>query len=116
MTRKKFTKWAISGGHVPLRPPNQNVGGRVPRPPIIAARGVCACYHLAEISEHGVRPVGAYSWQQASHRHHCVVVLPSLGGVVSGVHRMNEVNARRARLLPGWVTVFGRVGLYHLGM
>jgi len=27
---------------------------------------------------------------------------------------MNEVNARRARLLLGWVTVFGRV--YHLGM
>jgi len=29
--------------------------------------------------------------------------------VVSGVRRMNEVNARRARLVPGWVTVFGRV-------
>jgi len=28
---------------------------------------------------------------------------------VSGVRRMNEVNARRARLVPGWVTVFGRV-------
>jgi len=36
------------------------------------------------------------------------------GVVVSGVSRMNEVNARRARLVPGWVTVFGRV--YHLGM
>ena len=36
------------------------------------------------------------------------------GAVVSGVRRMNEVNARRARLLPGWVTVFGRV--HHLGM
>jgi len=34
--------------------------------------------------------------------------------VVSGVRRMNEVNALRARLLPGWVTVFGRV--YHLVM
>ena len=33
------------------------------------------------------------------------------GVVVSGVRRMNEVNAR---LVPGWVTVFGRV--YHLGM
>ena len=33
--------------------------------------------------------------------------------VVSGV-RCNEVNARRARLVPGRVTVFGRV--YHLGM
>jgi len=29
--------------------------------------------------------------------------------VVSGVRRMNEVNPRRARLVPGWVTVFGRV-------
>jgi len=27
------------------------------------------------------------------------------GVVVSGVRRMNEVNARRARLLHGWVTV-----------
>ena len=34
--------------------------------------------------------------------------------VVSGVRRMNVVNARRVRLLLGWVTVFGRV--YHLGM
>jgi len=36
------------------------------------------------------------------------------GVVVRGVRRMNEVNARRARLVLGWVTVFGRV--YHLGM
>jgi len=32
----------------------------------------------------------------------------------AGHLRMNEVNARRARLVPGWVTVFGQV--YHLGM
>ena len=36
------------------------------------------------------------------------------GVMASGVRRMNEVNARRVRLVPGWVTVFGRV--YHLGM
>ena len=36
------------------------------------------------------------------------------GVVVSGVRRMNEVNPRRAWLVPGWVTVFGRVN--HLGM
>ena len=36
------------------------------------------------------------------------------GVVVSGVRCMNEVNAHRARLVPGWVTDFGRV--YHLGM
>jgi len=38
------------------------------------------------------------------------------GAVVSGVRRMNEVNACRVRLvgLLGCVTVFGRV--YHLGM
>jgi len=34
--------------------------------------------------------------------------------VVSGVRRMKEVNQRRARLVPGWVTVFGLV--YRLGM
>ena len=36
------------------------------------------------------------------------------GVVVSGVRRMNEVNARRARLVLGWVTVFGQV--FHFGM
>ena len=36
------------------------------------------------------------------------------GAVVSGVRRMNVINARRARLVRGWVTVFGRV--CHLGM
>ena len=41
-------------------------------------------------------------------------VLRQRGVVVSGVRRVNEVNARRARLVPGWVTVFGRV--YRLGM
>ena len=38
----------------------------------------------------------------------------TLGVVVGGVRRLNEVNARRARLVLGWVTVFGRV--YRLGM
>ena len=33
------------------------------------------------------------------------------GVVVSGVRRMNEVNARRARLVPGWVTVYIRAGI-----
>ena len=36
------------------------------------------------------------------------------GVVVSGVSCMNEVNAHRVRLVPGWMTIFGRV--YHLGM
>jgi len=36
------------------------------------------------------------------------------GVVVSGVRCMNEVNPRRARLLPEWVTVFGQG--YHFGM
>ena len=35
------------------------------------------------------------------------------GIVVSGIHRMNEVDPRLAGLVLGWVTVFGRV--YHLG-
>ena len=43
---------------------------------------------------------GIYRWRR------CVVV--------SGVRRMNKVNARRARLVPRWVTVFGRV--YYLGV
>jgi len=36
------------------------------------------------------------------------------GVVVSGVRRMNEVNTRRAWLVLGWVTAFGRV--HHLGI
>jgi len=36
------------------------------------------------------------------------------GVVVSGVRHMNEVNQRRARLVPGWVNVSRRV--HHLGM
>ena len=36
------------------------------------------------------------------------------GVMLSGGRRMNEVNARRARLLLAWVTVFERV--YHRGM
>jgi len=36
------------------------------------------------------------------------------GVVLIGVRRMNELYARRARSVPGWVTVFGRV--CHLGM
>ena len=36
------------------------------------------------------------------------------GVVVIGVRRMNEVNGRRARLVLGWVAVFGWV--YHLRM
>ena len=34
--------------------------------------------------------------------------------VVSVAWRMNEITLRRARLVLGWVTVFGRV--YHLGV
>ena len=36
------------------------------------------------------------------------------GAVVSVVRRMNEVTLRRARLVLGWMAVFGRV--YHDGM
>jgi len=36
-----------------------------------------------------------------------------LGVVASVVRRMNEVTLRRARLVLGWVTVFGQV--YHHG-
>ena len=36
------------------------------------------------------------------------------GVVVCGVRRMNEVNARRARLVPRCVSIFRWV--YHLGM
>jgi len=57
-------------------------------------------HHHGRTAGEGRRVVAPLSWRR--------------GVVVSGVRRMNEVNARRARLVPGWVTVFGRA--YHLGM
>jgi len=59
------------------------------------------------------------TWHAVTHTHLFNGSLSGTNGwrrdvVVSGVRRMNEVNARRARLVPGWVTVFGWV--YHLGM
>ena len=36
------------------------------------------------------------------------------GVVVSGVRRTNEVNPRRAGLVPGWVTVFGQAYRFDL--
>jgi len=56
------------------------------------------------------------SWSHTQRRC-CIALAHALQtpcGVVSGVRRMNQVNARRARLVLGWVIVFGRV--YHLGM
>jgi len=41
-------------------------------------------------------------------------VVTDTDSVDSGVRRMNEVNPRRARLVPGRVTAFGRV--YRLGV
>jgi len=57
---------------------------------------------------------GARDANALRHLHGMFTLSWRRGVVVSGVRRMNEVDARRARLVPGWVTVFGRV--YHLGM
>ena len=45
----------------------------------------------------GLRSADTFGWRR--------------GVVASVVRRMNEVTLRRARLVLGWVTVFGRV--YH---
>jgi len=51
----------------------------------------------------------------AAHQYHeCDNYGWRLGVVASVVRRMNEVTIHRARLVLGWVTVFGRV--YHHGM
>jgi len=71
------------------------------------ARGITVAVHFrsgAREVEHGRSLNAAHAVSQHLPR----------GVVVSGVRRTNEVNARRARLVPGWATVFGRV--YHLGM
>jgi len=51
---------------------------------------------------------------QIHHRPHPIPYTYQRGVLVSGVRRMNKVNQRRARLVLGWVTVFGRA--YHLNM
>ena len=53
------------------------------------------------------------AWQLAETRRHCAKPHTS-PDCRRGVVVMNQVNARRARLVLGWVTVFGPV--YHLGM
>ena len=80
---------------------------RVPAPPLAAAPG----------RRLGSRPprrrarlVGCSSCLQPSVCLCCRVTNGRRrGAVVSGVRRTNEVNARQTRLVPGWVTVFGRV-------
>jgi len=73
-------------------------------------------------SEHPLMPWNSQldGWMQGLARHRMqdicssAGICPQRGVVVSGVRRMNEVNARPARLVLGRVTVFGRV--YHFGM
>ena len=62
----------------------------------------------------GLNPMGMDVFEGRQLPSHCEVYRLRRGVMVSGFRRMNEVNARRARLVPGWVTVFGRV--YHHGM
>ena len=57
---------------------------------------IVAWYHL----QRAVHSVDGKQWRR--------------GVVATVVRRMNEVTLRRARLVLGWVTVFGRV--YHHGM
>ena len=59
-------------------------------------------------------PASVVATADPCYDHEVTIIGWRRGVVVSGVRRMNEVNARRARLVPGWVTVFGRV--YHLGV
>ena len=71
------------------------------------------------IQQHLVKSIGQQRLGQLAEKvlqHACSRHTSWRRGVLvsGGVRRMNEVNARRARLVPGWVTVFGRV--YHLGM
>jgi len=45
---------------------------------------------------------------------HCLKDIFDTGTLVSSARCMNKLNPHQARLVPRWVTVFGRV--YHLGM
>jgi len=86
-----------------------------------AVKRVCACVGMRHYT---ILPEITYAERLAQHGSvWCGLLLPVYcsnlllvgGGIaVSGVRSMNEVNACRAWLVLGWVTVFGRV--YHLGM
>ena len=54
-------------------------------------------------------PKGRFVYRRTREGGGVGLYLPTRGVVVSGVRRMNEVNARPTRLVPGRVTVFGRV-------
>jgi len=78
-------------------------------------RGSCQRFRRVSASRPPAAAAAAASAAAAqSHTHRSAQRTAHTGQyVVSGVRSMNKVNARRARLVLGWVTVF-RPG-YHLG-
>ena len=80
----------------------------------------CVPHLIFTAQLHTVRRVAAQHRDRNVTTDYCDVTSPYVlsgwqrGVVASVVRRMNEVTLRRARLVLGWVTVFGRV--YHHGM
>ena len=77
-------------------------------------RGSCQRFRRVSASRPPADAAAASAAAAQSHTHRSAQRTAHTGQyVVSGVRSMNKVNARRARLVLGWVTVF-RPG-YHLG-
>jgi len=79
---------------------------------MLAAAAMCRCHYCSDFSRLYI--AGVYVLFKESALVKSTVYSWRRGVVVSGVRRMNELNARLARLVLGWATLFGR--LYHLGM
>ena len=123
----KFPKFSSTPNHKILRTflivswnccGSESVSGRVRRPRLVRSgssnSSVLArcCVDLRPVNDHDhgrVTTVKPTSTAAIFHR----TIGPGWrrGVVVSGVRRMNEVNPRRARLVPGWVTIRLRVGV-----
>ena len=120
--QNEFTTWIITSATD--RSSWCSVGGRRRRyrpehqrwaPAVHCGRTFSASLCWPHRSDHCGTP-GRVAGSAASHRGSKQTQILSWrrAVVVSGVRCMNEVNSRRARLVLGRVTIFGRA--YHLGM
>ena len=107
MTMKAHTYYIIFG-----RPP---MGGSFPRP--LAAplsKAIIAISYPNHFQCFTYLMAAKTSLHRQEKNYVTVTLCWRRGIVVNSVRHMNKVNARRVRLVPGWVTIFVRV--YHLGM
>ena len=86
----------LRGGRLSLAPRNHVLDGNGHWRQVVNKTTICVWLQCGPM------------WNYTDH------LLYTLTTTSSGVRHMNEVNAHRARLVLGWLTIFGQV--YHLGV